>query len=303
MEDVDRGGSDLAGVERVDQRVVVDQLAARGVHDPHAVLHLRDRRGVDHAARLGVRRQVQRQEIGALEHPVEGVALDAELLEALGGDERVVGEHAHLEADRAPRDLLADPAEAEHAERLLGELDAAPLRALPAALLERGMRLRNVACEGNEQADRVLGRRDDVRLGRVGDDDSATRRRVDVDVVDPHSRAADHLQVRGLPDQLGGQLRRRANDDRVVAVDDRREVALTVDVDVELGAQQVDTGRRDLFSNQDLHRNNGTRLPPLLIGHAVEADAKIPPILQKMKPQDCRKGSGTKGVIAQDFTF
>ena len=195
-EDVERGGGDLPGAERVEQRGLVDQLAAGRVHDPHAVLHLRDRLGVDHAARLVVQRQVQRQEVGAREHAVERVVLDAELAEALGRDERVVGEHAHLEADRAPGDLLADPPEAEHAERLLRELDAAPLRALPAALLERRVRLRDVARERDEQADRVLGRRDDVRLGRVRDDDPAARRRLDVDVVDPHSRAADHLQVR-----------------------------------------------------------------------------------------------------------
>ena len=38
---------------------------------PHAVAHLRDRVGVDRAARLVVQRQVQRQEVGAREHVVE----------------------------------------------------------------------------------------------------------------------------------------------------------------------------------------------------------------------------------------
>ena len=92
-------------------------------------------------------------------------------------------------------DLLADAAEAEHAERLAGELDAAVGLALPAALLERGVRLRNVARERDEQPDRVLGRRDDRRLGRVRNDDAAPGRRLDVDVVDADARAADHLQA------------------------------------------------------------------------------------------------------------
>ena len=100
---------------------------------------------------------------------------------------------------------------------LLGELDAAPARALPAPLLERRVRLRDVARERDEQADGVLGGRDDVRLGRVRDDDPAPRRRVDVDVVDADARAADHLQLVGALDQVGGQLRRRADHDRVVA--------------------------------------------------------------------------------------
>ena len=75
-------------------------------------------------------------------------------------------------------------------ERLVGKLDPAPLRALPAPLDERGVRLRDVAGERDEEPDRVLGGGDDVRLGRVGDDDPAPRRRVDVDVVDADARRA-----------------------------------------------------------------------------------------------------------------
>ena len=139
---------------------------------------------------------MQRQEVGTREHLVEGSGLDAELAKALGCDERVVGDHLHLQAERPAGDLAADAAEPEHAEHLVGELDPAPLRPLPAALDECRVRLRDVSREGEEQADRVLGRRDDVRLGRVRDDDAPARRRIDVDVVDTDARAADHLQPR-----------------------------------------------------------------------------------------------------------
>src|SRR5581483_7665400 len=120
----------------------------------------------------------------------------------------------------AARHLLADPAEAEHAERLAGELDAAPARPLPAALLEGRVRLWDVPGEGDEQADRLLGRRHDGRLGGVRDDDPSPGRGGDVDVVDADAGAADRLQALPALDQLGRQLRRRADDDRVVAVDD-----------------------------------------------------------------------------------
>src|SRR3954451_23011935 len=46
------------------------------------------------------------------------------------------------------------------------------------------------------------------------------RRRLDVDVVDTDPRASDHLQVRPTLDQVGGELRRRADDDGVVPPDD-----------------------------------------------------------------------------------
>ena len=73
-------------------------------------------------------------ELGRAEQLLQRLgALDAELAEAVAGEERVVRDDPHAERERAARDLLADAAEAEDAERLVGELDAAVARALPAA--------------------------------------------------------------------------------------------------------------------------------------------------------------------------
>ena len=109
------------------------------------------------------------------------------------------------------------------------------------------------------QADRLLRRGDDGRVGRVGDDDPAPGGRVDVDVVDPDPGAADHLQAVGLLDQLGGQLRRRADDDRVVVADRRCEVRVAVDVDVEVLAQELDPRLGDRLPDEDsrLHAATG----------------------------------------------
>ena len=95
----------------------------------------------------------------------------------------------------------------------------------------------------------MLGRGHDRRLGRVRDDDAAPRRRLDVDVVDPDTRAPDHLQTRRAVDQVRGELRRRADDDRVVAVDDLGEIAVRVDVDVEALAQELDARGRDRLAD------------------------------------------------------
>ena len=120
---------------------------------------------------------MQRQEVGGREDLLRGLGvLDAELAEALRRDERVVADDAHPEPERAARDLAADPAEAEHTERLVGELDPAPARPLPPSLLQRRVRLRDVAGERDEQPDRVLGGGDDGRVGRVRDDDAAAGR-------------------------------------------------------------------------------------------------------------------------------
>ena len=99
-EDVDRRAGDLARLERLDQRRLVDELAARGVDDPRAVLHLARSPPASITPRVSSfsgRWSVTKSARAST--PVERVALDADLAEALGRDERVVGDDVHLEAD------------------------------------------------------------------------------------------------------------------------------------------------------------------------------------------------------------
>ena len=63
-EDVERGRGDLARPEGFEERVLVDELAARRVHESDAVAHLREDFGAHRAARLGAQRQVQRDKVG-----------------------------------------------------------------------------------------------------------------------------------------------------------------------------------------------------------------------------------------------
>jgi hypothetical protein len=119
-------------------------------------------------------------------------------------------------------------------------------------LLQRGVRLRDVAHERDEQSNRVLGGRDDGRLGRIRDHDPAAGRGVHVDVVDPHAGAADHLQAFRALDQLRGELRARADDDRVVVADQLLERSLAVDDDIETVAEELDPRLGDRLANEDL---------------------------------------------------
>ena len=200
---------------------------------------------------------MQGDHVGPAEQILERLRpLDAELAEALRGDELVEGDDLHLEALRPFGDELADAPEADHPERLAVELGALELGPLPGAAGERGVRLRDVAVERQHQGERVLGGGHRVRFRRVGDDHAAAGGGGDVDVVDAGPGAADHLQVVGALDQLGGHLRRRADQDRVVAGDRLDQLLvghLEAEVDVEVLAQQVDAGVGDLLLDQDLH--------------------------------------------------
>ena len=250
----------MAGAQRLEQRVLVDQLAAGGVDESGPRPHLREGVRVQGAPRVVRERQVEGQEVGGRENVVHLVRpRHSQLAKAILGDERVVRDHVHPETDGTARDLLADPPEAEDAQRLALELDPAVARALPPALLEGGVRLRDVPRQRDEQPHGVLRRRDDRRLGGIRDDDPTARRGVDVDVVDPHSRPTDHLQPVGTLEDLGGELRRRADHDRVVVPDPLLQRQVAVDVDLELLPQELDSGLCDRLPNEDPEALGHTR--------------------------------------------
>ncbi len=101
-EHVDRGARDLAGVERLEERVLVDELAARDVDDADPVLRRRELLAPEQAARLLGQRQVEREEVRRREHLLERARpVDAERPEGIRRDVRVVGERRASRA-RAP---------------------------------------------------------------------------------------------------------------------------------------------------------------------------------------------------------
>ncbi len=167
---------------------------------------------------------------------IVGTSCDAELAGAIRADERVVRDEPHPEGVRALGDEHADAPEPDDAERLAVQLDAFPLRAVPLPRLQIGVGLRHVARLREQQRERVLGRREDVRLRRVHDHHAAARRFGDVDVVEPDPGAADDDEVVGGSEQFGGDLRRAADHERLRALDRfeqllGRQARLHVDVE------------------------------------------------------------------------
>ena len=193
--------------------------------------------------------EVKADEVRASEQLVRIVhALRAELTEALGGDELVVGDHPHLEGPRPGGHELSDPPESEYPEGLSVELAALEAAAIPLAAGERCVCLGHVPAEGEHQGEGVLGRRDRVRLGGVRHDDAALGGRLDVDVVDTGPGTADHLEPLGARDQLRRELRGRANQIRRTRRSASRALSVPVDadLDIEVLAEQLHGGVGDL---------------------------------------------------------
>ncbi len=166
----------------------------------------------DGVGRLG---QVDGEEVGAGDELLDRRdEVDADLAGTVGAHVRVVGHELHAERVGALRDEHADATEADDAERLVVELDALPPRAVPLVVLEVAVGLGDVPCLGEQQGDRVLGRRQHVGLRRVDDHHAASRGGFDVDVVETDAGPPDDDHLVGRFEHLGRDLRRAADHER-----------------------------------------------------------------------------------------
>ena len=94
-EDVERGAGDLAGAERLDERLLVDELATGGVDELDPVLRRRELLPSDEPVRVLGEREMERGEVGGREELGKRLdPVDAELGEALGAHVGVEGEDA-----------------------------------------------------------------------------------------------------------------------------------------------------------------------------------------------------------------
>ena len=185
----------MAGFERLAQRRLVNELSARAVDQPYAFFDKLKRLGIDDVAGLVGQRRVQGDEIGAPPQLVELDLFDAEFNRALGRQIRVVGDHLHLEPDRAVGDDRADIAAADDAERLAEDLDAEEFVLFPFAGPRRGVGFRDLPRHRQHQRDGMLRRGDRIAERRVHHDDAARGRRRDIDIIDADAGAADHFQT------------------------------------------------------------------------------------------------------------
>ena len=232
----------------------VDDAAASDVDHSHRRLGLDQQIAVDEAGRLLGLRQVDREEVGLGDGLVERQQFDTHLPCPVGGHERVVGDDVHAERLGPIGDELADATEADRPPSVLSASSTPSHRdALPATGGQRGVGLRDVAGLGEQQRHRVLGGGDDVALRGVDHHHAAAGGRLDVDVVEADAGAADDEQLVGVLEDLGGDLGRRSDDQRLRAADVHQqivEIELHVDV-VACGAEPIEATFGDFFSDKD----------------------------------------------------
>ena len=124
---------------------------------------------------------------------------------------------------------------------------------------------------GEQQADGELGGGDDVGGRGVDDHDAGLGGGGDVDVVEADAGAGDDLEVLGGGDGLGVDLGRGADEDRVDVGERGQQlgaVGAVAVADLEVGAERVDGGGRELFGDE--YDGLGSReVPPSVLRSVI----------------------------------
>lgn len=178
-----------------------------------ALLHRLDFLGADEALGLVVQWRVDGEDIDPRQHLLRRAdQLDTQLLRPRGGDERVVADDLHLHSHRPRRDGLADPPQADDAQRLAGQLRTHELLAVPAALDKALVGRGDVPHQAVHQGQRLLGGGDRVSAGRVHHHNPLAGGGRSVDIVNADAGTGDGLQAAVARQRIGGDLHAAAAD-------------------------------------------------------------------------------------------
>ncbi len=184
-----------------------------------------------------------------------GNRLDAELFGALGRQERIVAEQVHLKCLGSLGDRLADAAESDDPERLVGELRAHVFGPIPAALDEALIRRGHIAREGEHQGDGMFGGAHGVAGRRVHHDDAEPGGGLRVDIVGADSGPHDRLEPLVAFERLGRDFDAAAENGAIELGERRPQgVALESGAHFEFDARGVE--HRQAFGGDGVENDN-----------------------------------------------
>ncbi len=234
--DIDGRTGDRPVAQGLDQVGFRHHVAARGIDEKGRLLHEGEELLADDALVGGAARDVQGQEISGAENLFHRRGGGGEFGHLLGREKRIVADDLHVETARGlqryPAADLAQPDDAEHfpgqvrAEQLVADGEIAG-PGLPVQLDE-------VARQGEDAADGVLGDRVGVGFRRKGHPYAQFGRLGHIDIVVAHPVARDDLELLAGLEHLGREKRRARQDG--VAVDHvgrnglRRDAAAHLDL-------------------------------------------------------------------------
>jgi hypothetical protein len=146
LKNIERGRSDMPRAQRLRQRNFVDKAAARAIDHAYAAFRFSQAPGVEQVMRLRGERRMQGDEIRGGQQIIELID-QLDLKRARPGRRQIWIErhNPHAESDGAPAQLAADSPHADDAERLVEELDAFQIFAVPLSAAQERIGLRDFA--------------------------------------------------------------------------------------------------------------------------------------------------------------
>ena len=226
LEHVERRAADLAAVERVLQRRLVDQPAARAIDDPHARAWSWPAPRGSRMPRVWSVSGVWSVMKSARASSVSRSAFSTPISTARSGVRK--GSKATtfiLSPSARAGDDRADIARADQPQRLAGHLDPHEAVLFPLAGLGRGVGLGQLAGEREHQGDGMLGGGDRIAERGVHHHHAALRWRRGYRHCRPRSRRGRRPSAWSpLSSSLGRDLGRRADRQPVIFADDRRQL-------------------------------------------------------------------------------
>src|SRR5919202_751050 len=195
----------VAGFQRLDEGVAIDDRPAGRVDQPGALLHVEQPLAVEQTVRIRRQWNVDGDDVGPLDEIVEICPANAEdvLVDAADG-RKVIVEHVDVEALEAHGHLLPDPTHTDDPNGLVFEVVGlrGDLTDAPAAFDHVLIGRYEVAPQGQDLHDGVLGDAGDVAAALLGDGDAPVPRLRQVEVVGADAGQDAQTKVRRVVEYL-----------------------------------------------------------------------------------------------------
>ena len=201
--------SELAALERRDERLLLDQIAARGVDEAGPVLHQADPPRIDHVVCAGSRGAVQAEDVGFAHQIVESFdpASLKHSFDRLGQPLAVVIGDFETEGARAVCHGLAYTAHADdpqHLARQLGSEQRCRGPACPLAAPDQFDAFANSPRHPDDPRHCKVGRIIGEDTRRIGDEDVARGGGIEIEMLGTSTEIGDQTQIfASLRDHLG----------------------------------------------------------------------------------------------------
>ena len=214
-ENIQRRPRHLPRLDRLRQRLIHDQFAARAVHNPNPRLHNRQRMFVDQTLSLRSQSHVQRKKIRLAKNVIDRHQRNAVLPRNHGSHKRIVPQQIHPKRLRTPSHFKPNPPQPDNAQRLAAQLRPLQRLLVPLARMHRRIRPRNRPRHRNHQPQRQLRHRNSIRPRRIHHHNSAPRSFSRINIVDANASAPNNAQLRSRSHQRRIGLHRRPHNQRI----------------------------------------------------------------------------------------